>query len=117
MQCVKVEEGDKATTWTPAPEDITAYIDSRSIPFLGTTTNTGNNYNIVTPAGYQAVDGYSATIRFNADSTGAVQLSFNSGDFVPIYRYDGTQVDNIKAGSVVHLIWSIVSGVYKLYIS
>ncbi|WMU08125.1 hypothetical protein vBCtySFA70_00021 [Clostridium phage vB_CtyS-FA70] len=113
---LKFEEGNKATDWTPAPEDITAYIDSRSIPFLGTTTNTGNNYNIVTP-NYSAVDGHSFTVRFNADSTGAVQLSFNSGDFVPIYRYDGTQVDNIKAGSVVHLIWSLVSGVYKLYIS
>jgi len=113
---LKVEEGNKATDWTPAPEDVTAYTDSRSIPFLGTTTNTGNNYNVVAP-NYSVVDGHSFTIRFNADSTGAVQLSFNSGSFFPIYRYDGTQVDNIKAGSVVHLIWSIVSGVYKLYIS
>ncbi|WMU08039.1 hypothetical protein vBCtySFA67_00021 [Clostridium phage vB_CtyS-FA67] len=112
----KFEAGNKATDWTPAPEDITAYVDSRSIPFLGTTTNTGNNYNIVTP-NYSAVDGRSFTIRFNADSTGAVQISFNSGGLVPIYRYDGTQVDNIKAGSVVHLIWSLVSGVFKLYIS
>ena len=113
---LQLEQGNKATAWSLAPEDITAYIDSRSIPFLGTTTNTGNNYNVVAP-NYSAVDGRSFTIRFNADSTGAVQISFNSGGLVPIYRYDGTQVDNIKAGSVVHLIWSIVSGVYKLYIS
>lgn len=89
---VKFEEGNKPTDWTPAPEDQQAYVDahiadnSKHIPHLGTTTNSGDNYSITTEV-INANEKF--TITFNAPSTSAPTLSVNGGYAYPIKKQNG----------------------------
>ena len=122
MQCVKVEEGDKATTWTPAPEDVTAYIDSTGAVYLGTTINIGTDNIYTIPQTYYAAsdikDGTSFRVKINKDSTGAVKLRFDpNGTGAPLYDRAGVAVTNLKANAIILVSTSITDGAFGYYLN
>ncbi|MBV4417076.1 hypothetical protein [Clostridium tyrobutyricum] len=115
----KIEFGNKATDWTSAPEDDKAYIDAhiadttKHIPYLGTTTNSGNVYTISAP-GISIHDGDAFRVKFNAQSTGAITLKINStGGAVPVYDFYGNAVTNVKQYTIVTLLVEIHNGVWS----
>jgi hypothetical protein len=73
------------------------------VPFGGTTTNSGNNYSIATPAISSLTAGMAIAVKINADSTGACTLNWNGKGAKPIKKANGTNVTNLKAGGIYTL--------------
>ena len=73
------------------------------VPFGGTTTNSGNNYSIATPAISSLTAGMAIAVKINADSTGACTLNWNGKGAKPIKKANGTDVTNLKAGGIYTL--------------
>jgi hypothetical protein len=73
------------------------------VPFGGTTTNSGNNYSIASPAISALTAGMAIAIKINANSTGATTLNWNGKGAKPIKKANGTDVTNLKAGGIYTL--------------
>ena len=73
------------------------------VPFGGTSTNSGNNYSIATPAIDSLVEGMAVSFRCNADSTGATTLNWDGKGAKSIKKANGTDVTNLKNGGIYTL--------------
>ena len=119
---VKVELGTKATDWSPAPEDVTAYTDSTGAVYLGTTINIGTDNIYTIPQTYYASsdikDGTSFRVKINKDSTGAVKLRFNPNSTgAPLYDRAGVAVTNLKTNAIILVTASITDNVLGYYLN
>lgn len=70
------------------------------IPFGGTTTNSGNDYSIATPAIASLVAGMAIAVKINADSTGATTLNWNGKGAKSIKKANGNSITNLKNGGI-----------------
>jgi len=81
----------------------------------GVTTNSGNAYSISTspnPTSY--IDGIGVTVKFNANSSGAATLNWNSLGAKSIVECNGVAVTNVKANSIYDLVYEAVSGKFMV---
>jgi len=65
------------------------------VPYVGVTTNSGNAYTVTLPT---LITGSGFSVKFNADSTGAVTLNTKS-----VKKTNGIAVSNIKANGIYTL--------------
>ena len=63
-----------------------------------TTTNSGNNYSATLPSA--PATGKPFVLKFNADSTGAVNLNINGAGNVAVKKGNGTNFTNAKNNSI-----------------
>lgn len=73
---------------------------SLQVPYGGTTTNSGNDYSISTPAVSSLTAGMAVAFKCNTDSTGAVTLNWNSQGAVSIKKANGNDVTDLKQNSI-----------------
>ena len=94
---IKVEKGNKATDWTPAPEDVQAEIDAKKSVHTLTSSNTAG-------ASYATIlNDYSAegtSVNFTVTSTSGVKV----GDTVRI-AYKANDMGN--NGTIVYIIGTV----------
>ncbi len=70
------------------------------IPYGGTTTNSGNNYSLATPAISALTAGMAVSFKINADSSGAATLNWNGKGAKSIKKPNGVAVSNLKNGGI-----------------
>lgn len=74
LKCIKLEKGNKATDWTPAPEDQTAYVNDSIANIVVSSTNLIRNGDFSN--GTQYWDGTGGTRTVETDSTFGYCLKF-----------------------------------------
>ena len=87
---VKLERGNKATDWTPAPEDVTAYTDDAidSIEVGGRNLLQDSKFTTAFNAGWWTLDGLSATLSDNKlVIDGSVAAAGNKRVYQPTSRF------------------------------
>lgn len=78
-------------------------IDKGLVPYIGTTSGSGNAYAITSDDIKSLAIGLAFSIKFNADSTGACTLNLNSNGAKPVKKANGSNVTNLKASGIYTL--------------
>lgn len=89
--------------------------DYVSHPGTGTTTNSGNAYEVaLNPVPTSYVDKMGLILTINADSTGASTINVNGLGAKPIKKANGTDVTNLKANGVYTVRYNSTTGNFIL---
>ena len=110
---VKAELGNKATDWSPAPEDDKAYADNKILN-LGITTNSSNAYSVSAPTGFTLQDGQLLVVKFNAASSGAITINVGGTGAKSVKDYFGNSITNVRANLPANLVYESSSDSFIL---
>ena len=131
LKNVKLERGNKATDWTPAPEDITAEIESArdlanqalekaNADMYGVCSTTGTTRTVTIPGVAELTEGMVIYVKFTAESVSNMTLNVNDLGAKTVYYQNNSTGTYIKANSVVSMIYdttTVSTGCWKLLYS